>query len=270
VVKPYVTSIGPNLEYNERACVVLFGEFGNRLAPGVSGAIYPTLVSIVAGSKTLMLVGPSGPVSAVGLSKASTHPYVSNAGPTLNAAKLSVMSIQGEGAPAAFGALTNNNCIAVHGPTVQYRLRTFSTGGTAPDGVTAILPTDFANYFRIQVTRPGGQVFWITQAGTPLVIAEGRIEVIGLADLGEQGTALDDAYVTDRDNQIDICLKGDLPAMRLITGLDVPASGAYKRFYNPGGPGNNPTSGVTYTQPGAPQFVPVIQALSDSKTVSYP
>jgi hypothetical protein len=93
---------------------------------------------------------------------------------------------------------------------------------------------------------------------------------VGLADLAPAGTAINDAYVSDRDNQIDICLSGDLAAMRLITGLDIPASGNYKRFYNPGGPGNNPTAGVTYTQPGAPQFVPVIQALDSPMTVSYP
>ncbi len=270
VVKPYVTSIVPNHEYNERACVVLFGEFGNRLAPDANDAVYPTMVSIVAGKRQLMLVGPSGPVSAVGLSKASSHPYVSNAGPTLSAAKLSVMSVRGEGGPAAFSGLINNDCISIYGPTVQYRLRTFSTGGTAPDGVAAILPTDFGDYFRLQVTRPDGQISWITRSGTPLDMPEGRIEVLGLADLGRQGTPFNDAYVADRDNHIDICIRGDLAAVNLITGLDMPASNGYKRFFNPGGPGNNPRPGVTYTQPGAPQFLTVIRALNDPRTVSYP
>jgi hypothetical protein len=132
------------------------------------------------------------------------------------------------------------------------------------------LPTDFGNYFRLQVTDTAGQVHWITQTGVPLVLSQGSINVVGLADLAPAGTAINDAYVSDRDNQIDICLSGDLAAMRLITGLDIPASGNYKRFYNPGGPGNNPTAGVTYTQPGAPQFVPVIQALDSPMTVSYP
>jgi hypothetical protein len=271
VVKPYVASIAPNLEYNERACVVIFGEFGNRLPPGTTGAIYPTLVTIVAGDSPLMLVGPSGAVSAVGLSKTSGNPYLSNGGPTMNAAKLNVMSTLGENAPTVFSGLTNNDCRALYGPSIGYRLRTFSTGGTSPDGVAAILPTDFANYFRIQVTGSDGVVHWITQTGVTLTLApEGSIEVVGLADLGQAGTTLDDAYVADRDNQIDICMRGDLAAMRLVTGLDIPASGNYKRFYNPGGPGNNPTSGVVYTQPGPPQFLPVIQALDSAKTVSYP
>jgi hypothetical protein len=188
----------------------------------------------------------------------------------MNAAKISVMSQLGEDAPAPFSGLTNNDCVALYGAGIQYRLRSFSTGGTSPDGVAAILPTDFATYFRLQVTDSAGQVHWITQTGTPLVLSQGSIEVVGLADLGTQGTALNDAYVADRDNQIDICLKGDLAAMRLITGLDIPASGSYKRLYNPGGPGNAPASGVTYTQPGKAQLVPVIQALDDPKTVNYP
>lgn len=270
VVKPYVTSIVPNQEYNERACVVLFGEFGNRLVPGTNGAVHPTLVSIVPGKRPLMLVGPSGPVSAVGLSKTSSHPYVINGGPTLSAAKLSVMSTLGEGAPAAFSGLVNNDCLSIHGPSVQYRLRTLSTGGTSPDGVAALLPTDFGNFFRIQVTRPDGQVEWITKAGTTLNLPQGSIEVMGLADLGRKGTPLNDAYVADRDNHIDICIKGDLAAVNLITGLDIPASTGYKKFFNPGGPGNNPGTGIVYTQPGAPQFLPVIRALNDPKTVHYP
>lgn len=145
-----------------------------------------------------------------------------------------------------------------------------STGGTSPDGVTAIQPNDFANHFRLQVTRPDGQVLWITQPNTPLTTPEGSIEVLGLADLGRQGLPLNDAYVADRDNQIDICLRGDRAAVGMITGLDVPATHGYKRFYNPGGPGNNPVPGITYTQPGSAHFVTVIQALNDPRTVSYP
>ena len=269
-VRPFVVSITPNLEYNERACVVVFGSFGNRIAPGYPGGMYPTRVTIVPGDKPLMLVGPNGPVSAVGLSKTSTNPYVSNGGPTMNAAKISVMSTKGEGAPAAFGAGYPNDCVALYGSQIGFRLRTFSTGGTSPDGVAAILPTDFAEYFQLRVTQRNGTVRWITKAGVPYKFAEGTIEVVGLADLGKAGTPLNDAYVADRDNQIDICLKGDRAAMRRITAVNVPASGKYGRFYNPGGPGNNPAPGVTYTQPGKPQLVPVIQAIDDPMTVTYP
>ena len=269
VVQPYVASITPNFEYNERACVVIFGSFGNRIAPGYPGGIYPTQVTIVPGNAPLMLVGPNGPVSAVGLTKASSNPYVPGGGPTMNAAKLSVMSTAGEGAPAPFDAGYPNDCVALYGSAIQYRLRTFSTGGTSPDGVAAILPNAFASYFQIQVTDPHGGVHWISQAGVPYTFPQGKIEVIGLADLGASTLPLNDAYVTDRDNQIDVCLEGDLAAMRLITGLNIPASGSYKALYNPGGPGNDPTPGVTYTQPGRPQLVPVIQALDNPMTVNY-
>jgi hypothetical protein len=268
-VQPYVASIIPNVEYNERACVVIFGEFGNRIAPGYPGGIYPTRVTIVPGDAPLMLMGPGGPVSAVGLTKSSTNPYAPNGGPTLNAAKLSVMSTEGEGAPAAFSEGYPNDCVSSYGSEVGFRLRTFSTGGTSPDGVAAILPTDFAKYFRLQVTQRDGTIQSITQAGVRYTFAEGTIEVAGLADLGKSGSAINDAYIADRDNQIDICLKGDRAAMRLVTALEVPASGSYLPFYNPGGPGNTPTPGVTYTQRGKPQRIPVTQALDDPMTVTY-
>jgi hypothetical protein len=269
VVTPYVASITPNNEYNERACVVIFGTFGNRIAPGYPGGIYPVRVTIVPGDAPLKLVGPNGPVSAVGLSKESTNPYVHDGGPTMNAAKISVMSTAGEGAPKPFDGGSPNDCDALYGSGIQYRLRTFSTGGTSPDGVAAILPNQFSKFFQIQVTDKQGNVHWITQAGVPYTFAQGTIEVIGLADLGKAGTPLNDAYVTDRDNQIDICLEGDRAAMRLITAVNIPASGAYSRLYNPGGPGNDPTPGVTYTQPGKSQLVPVIQAIDNPMTVTF-
>jgi hypothetical protein len=269
VVQPYVASIAPNLEYNERACVVIFGTFGNRKAPGEAGALYPSKVTIVRGDAPLKLVGPNGPVSAVGLTKASTNPYASRGGPRMNAAKLSVMSTQGEGAPAAFSSKYPNDCVAYYGAGIGYRLRTFSTGGTSPDGVAAILPSDFAKYFELQVTDRKGGIHWITQAGVRYTFKEGTIEVIGLADLGKDKSPLNDAYVADRDNQIDICLTGDEPAMRLITGLKIPASGKYAPLYNPGGPGNHPTPGVRYTEPGPAQLVHVLQALDNPMTVTY-
>ena len=60
--------------------------------------------------------------------------------------------------------------------------------------------------------------------------------------------------------------------MRLITAVIIPATTevGYQPFYNPGGPGNNPTPGVTYTSPGPSLSQPVIQALDDPLTVTYP
>ncbi|MCC2624927.1 MAG: phospholipase [Burkholderiales bacterium] len=269
VVTPYVASINPNLEFNERSVVVLFGSFGNRLTPGTNGAIYPINVTVV---KNLQLVGPNGPVSAVGLTKASTNAYESNSGPQLLAAKLSVMNIMGEGVGCcnAFSSGYPNNGVSYYGESnAQYRLRLYTSGGFSPDGVAAVLPTDFATFFRIQVTSSNGTVSWITQAGVPYSFPEGTIQVVGLADLGLAGSTLNDAYIEDFDNYIDIVLKGDVAAMRRITAVEIPASGGYKPFYNPGGPGNNPTPGVIYTSPGPYKLQPVTMAIDNPLTVSY-
>ncbi|MBP9742284.1 MAG: hypothetical protein KBD37_02900 [Burkholderiales bacterium] len=269
IVTPYVASISPNLEYNERSCVVIFGEFGNRLAPGTPGAIYPTKVSIV---KKLKLLGPNGLVSAVGLTKDSTNAYIANGGPTLVAAKLSKMSIIGEGVGEhnAFTADYPNNGVAYYGESnAQYRLRIYTTGGFSSDGVAGTQPIDFQKFFQLQVTDQDGTVTWLTTPNYTYSFTQGNIEIVGLADLGVAGESLNDAYTEDSDNYIDIVLKGDESAMRLITGVKIPAANGYLPFYNPGGPGNNPTPGVTYTSPGPSQIQSVMMAIDDPKTVTY-
>jgi hypothetical protein len=269
VVTPYVAAINPNLEFNERSVVVLFGSFGNRLIPGTTGAIYPVNVAVVS---NLQLVGPNGPVSAVGLNKASTNAYEPDGGPTVIAAKLSVMNIMGEGIGCcnAFSSGYPNNGVSYYGEAnAQYRLRLYTTGGFSPDGVAAVLPTDFATFFRIQVTSLDGTVSWITQPGVSYTLREGTIEVVGLADLGLAGSTINDAYLEDDDNYIDIVLKGDEAAMRRITAVEIPASGGYGRLYNPGGPGNNPTPGVIYSSPGPYRLQPVTMAIDNPLTVNY-
>ncbi len=273
IVTPYVASISPNLEYNERSTIVIFGEFGNRLPPGTFGAIYPVSVAIVDDGTPLTFIGPNGRQSGVGLSKNSTNPYLVDSGPTLVAAKLSVMSTLGEGIGQnnAFAAGYPNDGVAYYGAeSAQYRLRIYTTGGFSPDGVAAVLPTDFATFFRLQLTLPDGRIAWITETGKVYNYPQGSIEVIGLADLGAVNTPINDAYVADRDNYIDIVLKGDLAAMRMISAVEIPATGAYKPFYNPGGPGNNPTPGVSYTTAGAYRLQPVTMALDNPRTVNYP
>lgn len=44
--------------------------------------------------------------------------------------------------------------------------------------------------------------------------------------------------------------------------------GRYHPFYNPGGPGNNPTKGVRYS-PGPPQVQPITDALHYPMTVTF-
>ncbi len=109
-VTPQLASFGPNVDYNERSTVVVFGSFGNRLSPGTPGAIYPVKVEVVDDGTPLQLVGP-GPrfVNAVGMSaQAGTsygHPLDApqdRAGPRLVAAKLTRMSNIGDIAPPFF------------------------------------------------------------------------------------------------------------------------------------------------------------------------
>ena len=130
------------------------------------------------------------------------------------------------------------------------------------------MPSDFSTFFRIDALYNNNTVL-LTQTNTPYTVDGGTITILGLADLAKAGTAENDAYVADRDNYLDIVLMGDELAMRSITAVEIPASGNYKPLYNPGGPGNNPTPGVTYTYPGPYWLQPVTMALDDRKTVTY-
>jgi hypothetical protein len=268
VVQPEVASIAPNLLYNKRSCVVIFGQFGNRLAPGIPGAIYPTQFTVVDAGTTMMLYGPNGPVSAVGLSIASGNPYQPGGGPKLIGAKLSAYPRGGQCAPAAFNDNYPNGGEALYPTQAQYRLRIYTTAGTSPDGVAAILPSNFSTFFQIEATYNGSTIL-LTRTNTVYTVDGGTITILGLADLAAANTPENDAYVADRDNYLDIVLRGDLTAMNSITNVIIPASGQYKPLYNPGGPGNNPTPGVTYTYPGPTWTQPVTIALNDPKTVTY-
>jgi hypothetical protein len=268
VVQPEVASISPNLLYNKRSCVVVFGKFGNRLAPGTPGAVYPTTFTVVDNGTTMMLYGPNGPVSAVGLSIASGNPYQPGGGPKLIGAKLSAYPIDGQCAPTLFNNNFPNGGDALYGEEAQYRLRIYTTAGTSPDGVAAIMPSDFSTFFQIQATYNGSPRV-LTQTNTPYIVDGGTITVLGLADLAKANTPENDAYVADRDNYLDIVLKGDKNAMRSINSVIIPTSGDYKPLFNPGGPGNNPTPGVTYTYPGPYWSQPVTIAIDDPKTVTY-
>ena len=274
VVTPLAASITPNLEYNERSTVVILGYFGNRIAPGQPGAIYPVKLEAAPSHAPLKLVGPGGVVvSAAGLTygdgSTPMTAYNPGSGPKLVAAKLSAMSIAGESAPAPFSGSLPNDGVALYGPAAQYRLRVFTSGGFSPDGVRSVYPTDFAQFFRIETVDADGVARWLTETGVPYRLPSGTITVVGLADLGQAQSGYDDSYVEDHDNQIDIVLSGDEAAIATIKAVRIPASGRYSPFYNPGGPGNNPTPGVTYSQPGPSQTQTVINALADPMTVTY-
>lgn len=274
VITPLAASVTPNLEYNERSTVVILGYFGNRIAPGQPGAIYPVKLEVAPSRTPLKLVGPGGVVvSAAGLSygdgRTPMTAYDPGSGPKLVAAKLSVMSTSGESAPAAFSSALPNDGVSLYGSAAQYRLRVFTSGGFSPDGVRSVDPTDFSQFFRIETVDADGVIRWLTQTGVPYRLPGGTITVVGLADLGPAQSSYDDSYVEDHDNQIDIVLSGDEAAIATIKAVQIPASGPYSPFYNPGGPGNNPTPGVPYSQPGPSQTESVINALADPMTVTY-
>ncbi|MFM8411609.1 MAG: hypothetical protein ACKOCT_15200, partial [Alphaproteobacteria bacterium] len=195
--QPLVASIQPNFEYNERSTLVVFGEFGNRLAPGTPGALYPVGFEIVDDGTPLTLVGPGGRVvSAVGLTYGSgTDPYTAynpGKGPTLCAAKLSRMSTAGEGGPPAFNGQMPNDGVALYGGEARYRLRVLTTGGFSPDGVTSVFPTDYERYFRVQAIDAAGREHSIERTGVPYEIDGGTVTVLGLADLGVLQSSYDD------------------------------------------------------------------------------
>lgn len=270
VVVPDAASIFPNFEYNERHVAVIFADFGNRGLPGEDGARYPVRVEVVDDGTPLLLLGRDGLVSAVGLYKASSStPYQPDAGPYLVGAKLNWLSADGEGGPRFLSGTLPNDGRALYGDAAQYRLRVFTSGGFSPDGVQGVHPDEFARFFRLHAQGADGETVLISEPNVDYAAAGGTIRVLGLADLGTKQDAYDGCYVEDHDNYIDIILSGDEAAARSITAVEIPASGAYAPFYNPGGPGNNPTPNVRYTTAGPADLEPVIMALDDPMTVSY-
>lgn len=277
VVVPQVASITPNMDYNERAVAVLFGKFGNRSGPNSPDARFPIRVEVVRDDTPLELIGPAGPVSAVGLGvDCPGTPYTDpdvppeqRGGPRLVGAKLSRMNPVGDASPPLFSATSPNDGVSLYGPLAQYRLRVYTSGGFSPDGVRALLPTEYASFFRVQATDSGGNVILLENVGQEYLIDGFKARVIGLAELGVRQDTYDDTYQEDHDNQIDIVLAGDEQAMRRITAVEVPSVAPYLPFYNPGGPGNDPTPGVRYSAPSRPHTQPVLQALDDPLVVSF-
>jgi len=192
-------SITPNLEYNERSTVVIVSnKFGNRLEPGTPGAIYPVKLRIVKDSTPLTLVGPGGRKKvAVGLSHGNGKKPMTGyySGPTLCAAKLSVLSTVGEGGPAFFaGGYTPNDGAALYGSNAQYRLRVLTTGGFSPDGVRSLYPTEYSSFFQIEVKDLDGRSVLLTETNKTYSLRAGSIQILGLADLSVAQSSYDDSW----------------------------------------------------------------------------
>ncbi len=303
VVTPDVASITPNFYYNERSCVVIFGTFGNRLPRTDPQAIYPTTVSIVAGASegtqgspiNLTLIGPNNvETSMVGQSYNALQgadPYATGGGPTLLAAKLSVMNAVGQDVPAILSndQIQPNDGVALYGNNAQYRLRMYTSGGFAlgnftpnPDVAISMMPNQYNIFFRIKVVDPDGNITWLNKAEETYTVnvpggGTGNITVAGLAALGIKQENYNDSYQCSNNNYIDVILYGDEAAMHEITELDIPSSGVnpetglpYLALYNPGGPGNNPTPGVLYSTGTVEIKQPVTDAINNPNVVNYP
>ena len=272
VVTPQAAALNPNFDYNERNVVVVFGEFGNRLTPGTAGAIYPVSVEIVADSKPLQLIGPDGLQSAVGLTAISRNPYVT--GPSLLAARVSRFSPVGDAGPAMLTAGMLNDGATLYPDQAVYRLRLMTTGGFSPDGVTAIMPGDFARFFQLQAQDASGKMVTLDRAGVVYDLGQGlgKVTVVGLAELGPSATGISAPYYrNDNDNYIDIILSGDETAIRSLVNVTIPTAAVpgYSDIYTPGGPGRTPTPGVTYTRPASAQTLAISSGLDQHLTVSY-
>jgi hypothetical protein len=277
-----IATMTPNYDYNERAVAVLFGQFGNRLELDDPDVLYPVRIEVVDDGTPLMMVAPDGSLqSAVGLYvNAPGSPYrTPGNGPKLTGAKLNVASGIGDEGPPGFTASTPNDGISLYGEEAEYRLRVYTTGGYTPDGVTGLKPTQYNHFFQVQVRTNAGELIPLLQSGTAYSIDDQRIEVVGLAELGAPGQVVDgnDCYIEDKDNQIDIILKGDLGAMRKVVGVRVPSeqpagehtAEGYWQFYNPGGPGNTPVPDTIYAQGSPDHVVPVTIAIDDPMMVTY-
>ncbi len=289
VLKPIATSPQPNWENNERNCVTIFGEWGNKKPSSDPEARFVTKVEIVADNTPLMLVGPNNQmVSAVGLTwvnEDNSSPYDENNGPRLVGAKLNYVGQQaiGEG---TYNLLFNNQNatlpndefalygdeLALYGNNEKFRLRMLTTGGFSPDGIRGVKPTDYERFFRIHAIGVDGETELIEEVGVDYQVLGRTLRVLGLSDLGRKegnGIEYNDCYAEDRDNYIDIILVGDDAAARNITFLEIPSlEGGYAPLYNPRGPGTTPPAGQLYTQPGPRDLEPVINALDNPMRIS--
>ena len=277
IVFPNSAGMLPNWELNERNTVVVFGDFGNRGFSSEEKAIFPVRLDIVEDETPLLLIGPNGQeFNAVGISwETDASPY--DSGPKLVGAKLNHVGNEavGEGGLAIgtrSGVLPNDELSLYD--EADFRIRVLTTGGFSPDGITGLTPTMFEDFFRIHAKGPDGKVVLLEKVGQDYLVADGRLRIVGLSDLGQkenpdEGIFYDDCYAEDRDNYIDIILVGDEAAARNITHVEIPSlEGGYNAFYNPGGPGPEPFEGVRYTAPGPADLESVINALDNPMRVS--
>ena len=200
----------PNWELNERNVVVLYGEFANRGLAGEEDAIFPVRLDIVEDDTPLLLIGPDGEeFNAVGLSwETDATPY--DTGPSLVGAKINHVGDEaiGEGGVPALVTITGafpNDEFALYGGG-DFRIRVLTTGGFSPDGVTALRPDMYEEFFRVHVNGPDGKTVLLENVDEDYTVAGGTLRVLGLADTGrlenpDEGIYYDDCYWTAMKKQ---------------------------------------------------------------------
>ena len=212
IARAFCTSFSPNVEYNERQIVVIFGYWGNRLAPGTPGAVYPVKVEIVDNATNpFILLGPQGFVYAgwpQRRQRASGSAYGPGEGPRNVAAKLNVYTEFGEGCPLWLTESFRNSGSDLYGSDARYRIRLYTSSGFSPDGIRSIMPDEYKKFFYITAIDKLGNMVNLTDTGVAYKIkGYGAITVIGLADCGSKQATYNAAYIEDHDNQYDIILK---------------------------------------------------------------
>ena len=274
VVTPLYVAQNPNLDFNERQTIVAFGYFANRLPSSDPAAVHPVRFEVVRGNTPLQLITPEGLVEGTGLSQSSNNPYDPFNGPTLVGAKLSRLSLAGDYPSPAFPNSVANHGVEYYGTGKKlYRLRLFTSGGFSPDGVSGFEPQEFARFFQLTAQGRNGNAITIGNAGTNVNVKGGTLQVLGIADLGNDlSTNPEYTYAEDHDNQFDIVIKAS--SRKAIRSLETvvlpdPRLGTHSPIYNPGGPGTAPLPGYRYTQPSPGQTFNVEFALTDPSTVSW-
>lgn len=275
--KPNCYSTMPNLEFNERHCFVMFGDFFNRDDPNSASHYDVAKVEVPEGS-TLELIGPDGPVSAVGIVynlDPDTSSYWGGA-PYFTAAKLNTANGVGDGCSDDCmifnGHKFPNDAETMYGADATHTIRLFYSGGMTPNGVISLMPWQYEDYFTVTAC---GQP--INNRYEPVTCDDGTVvQVNGLADLGapieELDGTPDKCYSTDYDNYIDVSLKivGD-PSV--VEKVDYFHKGA--GLMNPGGPGDNSDGTKTeadygiYSGAGKAGFIEVEYDEGDKKRISW-
>merc|ERR1719216_72999 len=248
---------------NERHCIVIFGDWMNRLEENEKGFYEVETIEVV---QDLELIGPNGPVSAVGLTFTSPPGSTfTGSAPYILAAKMNPISAVGEGGSKSVtqvlaGRWYPNGGLTLY-PTATHRLRLFNSGGMTPTGIGSVNPNSFSEYFKLRLSNDQ----MVTEANVPYTVGGTTVTVLGLADLGRPTASTDDpCYGEDRDNYIDIILAidGDSSVVTQVDAFET------KGLYNPGGPGEV-NNGWPVTGESQPQTIDVMNDENNDMVVSW-